>query len=305
MTNTNINVYPDKNEDVIVRWVVEYTDKNGDKQQLFKESEEKAQKCIAELEKPEDELTELVNGEDGGLIHGDQPLSIGAVGSSEIASKQTTDDFVNSTRQGMSRAMMYRKFYGESIEPEIPATKSRIRNSKISGVDTKFLSKEITEVDKTAEALGGIYAQSTDPIDFENKAKLAGYDDDEITARQERFFRKTSEDQEKTHNPKIPLEEVDIVEDVLTDRSQRNDIITKTKNDQISHDYSIPYYDQLKEKNPLIARKLIYMIDVIKRDNIDPTNKAAIIWQFLSGVGINDLKPEDKQYIIKYMQRGQ
>ena len=61
MANQNITVYPDKNEDIIVRWVVEYTDKNGDKQQLFKESEEKAQKCVTELEKPEDDLNELVN----------------------------------------------------------------------------------------------------------------------------------------------------------------------------------------------------------------------------------------------------
>lgn len=304
MPNTNINVYPDKNEDIIVRWVVEYTDKNGDKQQLFKESEEKAQKCVTELEKPEDDLNELVNGEDGGLIHGDQPLSVGAVGSTEIGSKQTTDDFIDSTRQGMTRAMMYRKFYGEAVEPEIPSKPARIRNSKISGVDTKFLSKEITEVDKTVEALGGIYAQSTDPIDFENKAKLAGYDKDEIEARQERFFRKTSEDQAKTNNPKIPLEEVDIVEDVLTDRSQRNDIVSRTKDQQTSNEYSIPYYDQLKEKNPLIARKLLYLIDVIRRDNNSPTNKASIIWQILNGIGVKDLRPEDKQYIIKFIQNG-
>ncbi len=302
MSNKNINIYPEKNQDIIVRWVVEYTDKDGGIQKLFKESEEKAEKAKSELEDQDVELNELVNDEDGGLIHGDQPLSVGAVGSNEITSKSTTDDYVNSTRQGMSRAMMYRRFYGEGIEDENPKPKTRIRNSKIAGADTKFLSQEITEVDKTAEALGGIYAQSTDPIDFERKAKMAGYDNEEIQARQERFFRKTSEDQKKTHNPKIPLEEVDIVEDVITNKTKRNDIVMKAGDQQISNEYSIPYYEQLKEKNPLIARKLIYLIDIIKRETIDEKNKAAIIWQFLNGVGISDLKSEDKQYIINFLQ---
>lgn len=309
MSNTNISIYPEKNQDITIRWVVEYTDKNGNQQKLFKESEDKANKVKSELETQNSELNELINDEDGGLIHGDQPPSVGAPSASEITSKSTTDDYVNMTRQGMSRAMMYRKFYGEGIEDENPKPKNkpRTRVSPIGGADVKFLSRnhEITEVDKTAEALGSIYAQSTDPLDFERKAKLVGYDDKEITARQERFFRKTSEDQRETHNPKIPLEEIDIIEDVITNKTQRNDIVRDTRNQQISKEYSIPYYDQLKKKNPLLARKLIYLIDIIKRDNVQERDKAAIIWQFLNGVGISDLNPGDKNYIIKFLQNGQ
>ena len=304
MSNQNINIYPDKNQDVVIRWIVEYTDKDGTNQKIFKESEDKANKCKADLEKQDTELNELINDENGGLIQGDMPNSVGGQGSAEITSKSTTDDFISATRQGMSRAMMYRKFYGEGIEDETPKPKERTRVSPIAGIQSKMLGHEIMEEDKTAEALGNIYAQSTDPIDFEHKAKLAGYDDAEIEARQERFFRKTSEEERKTHNPKIPLEEVDIVEDTLVNQSQRNDIVTKTQDQQISNEYSIPYYDQLKEKNPLLARKLIYLIDVIRRDQVDTKNKAAIIWQFLNGVGTNDLKPEDKNYIIRFLQNG-
>jgi len=304
MANTNINIYPEKNKNITIRWVVEYLDKDGNQQRLFKESEEKANQCKADLEEIQDEeINELVSDE-GGLIQGNTPASVGAVGSNEITSKSTTDNYINMTRQGMSRAMMYRKFYGEGVEDETPKHKPRTKNSPISGIDTQFLSREINEVDKTAEALGDIYAQSTDPIDFERKAKLVGYSPEEIEARQERFFRKTSQDQKQTHNPKIPLEETDIVEDVLTNKRQQNDIVMKAKNQKVGYDYSIPYYDQLKEKNPLIARKLIYLIDIIKRDNINQANKAAIIWQFLNGVGINDLKPEYKNYIIQFLQNG-
>ena len=300
--NKQINIYPEKNKDVIIRWVIEYTDNKGVNQKLFKESEDKANKLKDELE--DTELNELVNDEGTALIQGDKHSSIGAPSSSEITSKSTTDDSISMNRQGMSRTMMYRKFYGESTTDEAPKVKTRTRVSPLKGVDSQFLSREITEVDKTAEALGSIYAQSTDPIDFENKAKLAGYDKEEIKARQERFFRKTSTDQQKTHNPKIPLEEVDIVEDVLANKTQRNDIVTKTRNQQMGNEYSIPYYDQLKEKNPLIARKLIYLIDIINRESVDKTNKAAIIWQFLNGVGVNDLNSNDKSYIINYMQNG-
>lgn len=305
MTNTKINLYPEKNNDIIVRWVVEYKDYGGETKKIYTESEEKGKKIKTEMEQDNSELVELVNGEDGGLIHGDQPQSVGAPSSSEITSKSTTDDYINMTRQGMSRAMMYRKFYGEGVEEEIPKEKPRLRVSPISGIDAQLIGKsgEITEVNKTVEALGNIYAQSTDPIDFEKKAKLAGYNDEEIEARQEKFFRKTSQDQIKTHNPKIPLEEADIVEDVITNKTKRNDIVRDTRNKQISQEYSIPYYDQLKEKNPLIARKLIYLVDVIKRDNIQQRDKAAIIWQFLNGVGISDLNSEDKNYIIKFIQK--
>ena len=133
---------------------------------------------------------------------------------------------------------------------------------------------------------------------------MIGYDNNEIESRQEKFFRKTSQDQKQTNNPKIPLEEMDIVEDVLTNQSQRNDIVMRSKNQETGNDYSVPYYDQLKEKNPMIARKLIYLIDIIKRDDVDQKNKAAIIWQFLNGVGVNDLNPGDKNYIIQYLQNG-
>lgn len=304
MSNKNIQVYTEKNKDVIVRWVVEYTDENGSNQKLFKESEDKANKCKIDLEAQDSELNELINAEDGGLIGGDMPLSVGGAGNNQVTSKNPTDDVINATRQGLSRTNMYRKFYGESVEDETPKPKARMRNTAIAGIKSQFLSREINEVDKTVEALGSIYAQSTDPLDFERKAKLAGYNDDEIAARQEKFFRKTSQDQKETHNPKIPLEEIDIVEDVLSDKSQRNDIVMRSKNQQISNDYSIPYYDQLKEKNPLIARKLIYLIDMVKRDEVDTTNKSAIIWQFLNGVGVNDLNPEDKNYIIRFLQNG-
>ena len=305
MANKDFNIYPEKNNDIIVRWVVEYTDQNGDKQKLFKESEDKACKLQSDLEDKDTELNELINDEDGGLIHGDTPPSVGGPNSSEITSKSTTDNFVQATRQGLTRAMMYRKFYGEGVEEDLNKPQPRLKVSPIVSGDDQFLSRAIQEVDKTTEALGSIYAQSTDPIDFENKAKLSGYDDNEIAARQEKFFRKTSEDQKATNNPKIPLEEVDIVEDVLTTQSKRNDIVNRTSNQQISKEYSIPYYDQLKEKNPLMARKLIYMIDMIKRDEVNERDKAAIIWQFLNGVGVNDLNSTDKQYIIKFIQNGQ
>ena len=303
MINKNINIYPEKNNDVTIRWVVEYVDSEGNGKKLFKESEDKAIQAKNDLETQDKEITELV-GDEGGLIQGNLPQSAGAVGSTQITSKSTTDDFVNATRQDLPRSMMYRKFYGESIEDETPAHKPRARVSPISGIDSLFLSSEINEVDKTAEALGDIYAQSTDPIDFERKAKMIGYDNNEIESRQEKFFRKTSQDQKQTNNPKIPLEEMDIVEDVLTNQSQRNDIVMRSKNQETGNDYSVPYYDQLKEKNPMIARKLIYLIDIIKRDDVDQKNKAAIIWQFLNGVGVNDLNPGDKNYIIQYLQNG-
>lgn len=286
MIDNNILIYPEKNQDITIRWVIEYADKNGEMQKLFSESEDKAKKIKSKLESDDEELTELVDGETGGLIHGDMPSSVGAGGSSQITSKSSTDDYINNTRQGMTRAMMYRKFYGESSE------------------DDKAINQEIQEVDKTAEALGSIYAQSTDPLDFERKAKLSGYNDEEIEARQERFFRKTSEDQKETNNPKIPLEEIDIVEEMLTNKTQRNDIVVKTRNQQMSNQYSIPYYDQLKQKNPLIARKLIYLIDIVTREELNQEDKASIIWQFLNGVGIDDLNDGYKNYIIKYLQNG-
>ena len=297
----NVTIYPEKNQDVIIRWVVEYKD-SDDTKRIFCESEERAERIKSDLEEPEEELDELINAEDGGLIHGDMPQSVGSNGSNEITSKSTTDDVVNTTRQGVSRWFSYRRFYGEGVEDGISTP---IKNTPIAGADTQFLGREINEVDKTVEALGSIYAQSTDPIDFENKAKAAGYDDDEIAYRQEKFFRKTSDEQEETNNTKIPLEEIDIVEDVITNKTKRNDIVSKTRSQQISSDYSIPYYEQLREKNPLIARKLIYLMDMVKREELDPKNKAALIWQFLNGIGISDLEPEDKQYIIKYLQNGQ
>lgn len=294
----NINVYPEKNKDIIVRWVVEYTDKNGNEQKLFKESEDKALKTKEKLESEDTELNELVNDETGGLISGDKPNSVGAGGSSQITSKSTTDDYITTSRQGMSRAMMYRGFYGENVEPEIPKVKEKTKQT------LKNKNQEIQEVDKTVEALGSIYAQSTDPIDFENKAKLVGYTPDEIEVRQEKFFRKTSDDQKKTHNPKIPLEEIDIVEDVLTKKQSHSDIVTKTQNQQISNEYSIPYYDQLKQKNPLLARKLLYLIDMVIRENVDENDKSALIWQFLNGIGANNINQTDKNYIIKFIQNG-
>jgi hypothetical protein len=241
----NVTIYPEKNQDVIIRWVVEYKESDETKR-IFCESEPRAKKIQTDLEKPEDELTELINAEDGGLIHGDMPQSVGGAGSNEIASKSTTDDVVKTSRQGVSRWFSYRRFYGEGVEDGITTP---MKHTPIAGADVQFMGREITEVDKSVEALGAIYAQSTDPIDFENKAKAAGYDDEEIAYRQEKFFRKTSDEQEETNNTKIPLEEVDIVEDVITNQSKRNDIVSKARTNQISNDYSIPYYDQLREKN--------------------------------------------------------
>jgi len=303
MTST-INVYPEKNKDVIIRWVVDYTDKDGQDVKLFCESEDIANKTKSKIEDQEHEIDELINDE-GGLLSGDQPPGVGAVGSNEITSKSTTDDFVTATRQGVSRWFSYRRFYGEGIEDGITdPVPNKMKHTPFKGMGNGFKPKEITEVDKTAEALGDIYANSTDPIDFENKAKQMGYDDDEIKYRQERFFRKTSDDQSETNNTKIPLEEVDIVEDVLTQKSSYGDVISKTQNDSVGEKYSIPYYDQLKQNNPLIARKLIHLIDITKSDNIDAKTKASLIWQFLNGIGVDDLRPEDKNYIIKFITNG-
>lgn len=363
----NINIYPEKNKDIIVRWVVEEIVNNGQSKKYFCESEEKAGKIKSQLltdeEKESDntvvddnakekirnilnryqgkeipdpeihklakelninthaiesyiyslaskevsqevEIDELVNDNETGLIDGDKPNSVGPQPSNQITSKSTTDDVVNTTRQGVSRWFSYRRFYGEGVEDGIltPLPK-KIKNTPIGAIQS--LNAEINEVDKTAEALGGIYADSTDPIDFERKAAQAGYDKDEITKRQERFFRKTSEDQQKTNNTKIPLEEVDIAEDVLTTKQTQGDFVTKTMDDRTGGKYSIPYYDQLKQKDPIIARKLVYLVDSVRRENMLPKDKASLIWQFLQGVGIDNLRPEDKQYLLKYLQYGE
>jgi hypothetical protein len=167
------------------------------------------------------------------------------------------------------------------------------------------LNTGIQEVDKTAEALGSIYADSTDPIDFEKKASQAGYDKDEITYRQEKFFRKTSDDQQKTNNTKIPLEEVDISEDILTQKQPQGDFVKKTQDTLTNGKYKIPYYDQLKQKDPIIARKLTYLVDTVKRENMEPKDKASLIWQFIKSIGIDNLRPEDKQYLLKFIQYGE
>ena len=63
--------------------------------------------------------------------------------------------------------------------------------------------------------------------------------------------------------------------------------------------YKIPYYSEVKDKNPLVVRKLVYLINMMKKENLTPDDKAAVIYQFISGIDTSDLSPEDKKYLIK------
>lgn len=280
---SEIKVYPEKSKNIVVRWVVEYIDSNNE---LIKESVENEKKANARKQ----ELEELVD-ENGGLIDGNKRSDISSHGSKEIGSNSTTDDFVNNTRQGVSRWFSYRRFYGEGQEDSL------MKTTPIAGIGSLNQS-ELEEVDKTAEPLGGIYKDSTSPLDFERKAKKQGYSDEEIEKRQQKLFRKTSEQEVESGNKKIPLEEdSEVNEDIITSKKSRGLINRGDKEFPLG--FKVPFYSETKNKNPLVVRKLIYLINMVKKENLTPEDKAAVLYQFIKGIDASDLPEDYKNYLTK------
>ncbi len=285
---SDVKIYPEKSNNLIVRWLVEYTDSENE---VIIESVESKTKA----EDRQKELEELVD-EDGGLIDGNKRDSISSHDSNEIGSNSTTDDVVTNTRQGVSRWFSYRRFYGEGEDDPL------LRTTPIGGVGSLLNQEELEEVDKTAEPLGDLYKHSTSPSDFEEKAKQQGYDDDEIEKRQQKLFRKTTDQEIETGNTKIPLEEDEVNEDVIVNKTNQD--IVKKNSKEFPLGYEIPFYSETKNKNPLVVRKLVYLINMIKKENIDSDDKAAIIYQFLKGIDVSDISPENKKYLNNTLNNG-
>jgi len=280
----DVKIYQEKSNGLLVRWLVEYINNNNE---LIKESVESEQKANTRKK----ELEELVNDE-GGLIGGNKRDGASSHDSNEITSKSTTDDFVNTSRQGVSRWFSYRRFYGESEDDPL------LKNTPIVGIGSLINQSELEEVDKTAEPLGDLYKNSTSPADFEIKAKQQGYSDEEIEKRQEKLFRKTTEDQKETGNSKIPLEEDNEVNEDIIVKKRNQDIVNKNTK-EFPLGFKIPYYSETKNKNPLVIKKLVYLINIIKKEDLTPEDKAAIIYQFISGVDTSDISLEHKKYLNK------
>lgn len=147
-----------------------------------------------------------IGGYDGAISQDDMVSS----------SNSTTDEFVKSTRQGMSR-YLYRGFYGENEECDI---------------DVPELEKEI----------------KSKPNKLKETSKM------------------------KMKN---------VLEDIFATKNIDKDIVDKFKNGEIRKN-GIPTLDTIKEKNPILVRKVSHLKDIIEKNGLSGDMKAIILNHLLS-----------------------
>ena len=169
-------------------------------------------------------------------------------------------------------------------------------------VAVKEEEEALTEVDQTAQPMGDIYKVAQDPADFERKAVAAGNEPEEVQQRAMEFYGKTGEDYKE--EPLIPLIErgkaLKMLEDLVTQRREPQ-LVTRNQSFQF-HDSQIPYYEDLKEKDPTVLRSLLQLLTHLRQAQLSNTAKGALVYQVLVGIDVSTLPGEVKSFLIKVLQ---
>lgn len=159
--------------------------------------------------------------DDGTLINSKMPPNINRM----ATSKQTTDQHVATSRQGMVW-MNYRRFYGEA-DATLPFAKEADKWEKDPEQFFNFLKSK----GKTSEFKKYFAEKEKGKVDSTNTTKV-------LKESQKDKMRK-------------------LVEDLVTKKRDGNDIVKKKDDDSVS-------IDQLKEREPALLKKITAVAESIK-----------------------------------------